>query len=387
MHPPCTRTCGHQSAVGAEAGQDEGDPSVPADRALFHELEAAIAAGSPSRCAAMLWQLTALLDANRLDAAEDVTAVFDTLFLRLTDVIEGATRAELARRLSRIPHAPPRILGRLSADEDPDVCGPVLEHATGLAEADLVSSALTRGQPQLLAISRRRTLAESITDILVDRGDSIVLRTVAANRGARFSDAGFTRLVARADQDDDLQVVTACRDDLPRHLFLRLLTKASEVVRARIGREGQHSPDLIRRIVAEVTRSLAPRPAIDVADYAEGLRAVRRLRRTGALTEATVAAFARDERLQHSVCALAAIADLPVEIVADLMLQPQAEGLLLLAKGLGFGWSTARLLLDLHALYGGTGDADAYLGHFERMTRSAASAMIALKRREPGTRV
>jgi uncharacterized protein (DUF2336 family) len=67
------------------------------------------------------------------------------------------------------------------------------EHAIALG-----ANAETKSQGHLYAISQRATLSEAVTDVLVDRGEQCILRTVAANRGARFSNLGFRKLIERA---------------------------------------------------------------------------------------------------------------------------------------------------------------------------------------------
>ena len=61
--------------------------------------------------------------------------------------------------------------------------------------------ARARGQDHLLAISKRDTLSERVTDVLVNRGDQVVVRSVAGNDGARFSEGGLTRLLDKARGD------------------------------------------------------------------------------------------------------------------------------------------------------------------------------------------
>jgi uncharacterized protein (DUF2336 family) len=59
----------------------------------------------------------------------------------------------------------------------------VLEHSECLDNATLVENARTKSQRHLLAISRRRSLDDVVTDVLVERGDRSVLLSAAANPG------------------------------------------------------------------------------------------------------------------------------------------------------------------------------------------------------------
>jgi hypothetical protein len=83
----------------------------------------------------------------------------------------------------------------------------------------LIECARTKKQEQLLAISRRKTLPDKLTDILVERGDQQVVLSTAKNASSRFSDKGFNTLIKRAHGDDALTSCVAMRSDLPEQLF------------------------------------------------------------------------------------------------------------------------------------------------------------------------
>jgi uncharacterized protein (DUF2336 family) len=53
-----------------------------------------------------------------------------------------------------------------------------------------------------MAISSRIQLNESVTNVLIDRGNSEVVRKLAINLGARFSETGFATLTRRAESDE-----------------------------------------------------------------------------------------------------------------------------------------------------------------------------------------
>jgi uncharacterized protein (DUF2336 family) len=85
----------------------------------------------------------------------------------------------LSIRLAPIANAPPRTIHKLAFDDEIEVAGPVLSQSERLTEAALIESAKLKGQDHMLAISRRRTLGEAVTDILIERGDQQVLLSTA----------------------------------------------------------------------------------------------------------------------------------------------------------------------------------------------------------------
>src|SRR5262245_34061655 len=220
---------------------------------LLTEVEEAISSGSLGRRGEMIRHVTDLFIVGASQCSNEDVALFDTVFTRLAVEIEQAARALLAARLAPIPNAPPITVRALAFDDAIEVAGPVLAQSERLDEAALIENASTKGQDHLLAISRRRTLSEGITDVLVARGDRRGVITVADNPGANFSEAGFARLVSRSDGDDRLAECVGSRPEIPEGLLLELLEKASEAVRAKLEALHPRAKGAVREAVAEAT--------------------------------------------------------------------------------------------------------------------------------------
>ena len=102
-----------------------------------------------------------------------------------------------------------------------------------LRTSDLVEIASTRGQDHLFAISGRTNLPEAVTDVIVDRGEHKVIRKLANNAGARFSETGYSTIIARAEADDELTEILGLRIDLPIKFLRDLLRRATALLPAR----------------------------------------------------------------------------------------------------------------------------------------------------------
>lgn len=63
---------------------------------------------------------------------------------------------------------------------------------------------MVKGQPHLLAISKRSSLSESLTDVLVNRGDTEVISALAENAGARLSEKAYIDLIEKSETDETL---------------------------------------------------------------------------------------------------------------------------------------------------------------------------------------
>ena len=171
------------------------------------------------------------------DAGVDVvaqTASADDLLLKIAARIEAKALARLSHRLAPVPNAPKRTVKELAFHPDIEVARPILVGSERLDESDLLDNARTQSQEHLLEISERKSLSEAITDVLVERGDREVVRSVATNTGARFSNHGFRRLVTRSTGDDVLSTSVGSRRDIPRAHFLKLIERASASVREKL---------------------------------------------------------------------------------------------------------------------------------------------------------
>ena len=136
----------------------------------------------------------------------------------LIEDIEAKALAELSNRMAPVSNAPPGVVRRLADSDDISVAGPVLSIGR-LDDTDLERIAETKGQPHLLAISGRKGIGETLTDVLVQRGDREVVRAVADNAARQAVGRGFTTLVERAADDGVLAEKVGQRPDIPPRLF------------------------------------------------------------------------------------------------------------------------------------------------------------------------
>jgi uncharacterized protein (DUF2336 family) len=158
-------------------------------KSFLRDLDDAVSRGTDESRLRALWHTTDLMIAGSY--SNDEIWTFGEVIGRLADEIEVAARAQLARRLARFDKAPINIIHKLAFDDSIEVAGPVLQESERLEAYALVANVCTKSQTHLLAISKRKSIEETVTDVLVTRGDPEVLNSVAKNDGARFSDFGF----------------------------------------------------------------------------------------------------------------------------------------------------------------------------------------------------
>src|SRR5262245_48638661 len=201
---------------------------------LIDDLERTLATGDNQQRIETLSRITDLFTAGASTYSDEHVALFDDVILKIATRLEAKALARLSTRLAPIPNAPARSIKALAMHDDIRVARPVLSQSPRLDESDLLDTARAKGQPHLLAISERSSLSETVTDVLVERGNREVVHSVARNRGARFSDAGFRILINRSNGDDVLATHVGMRRDLPRPHMIKLIEKASAAVREKL---------------------------------------------------------------------------------------------------------------------------------------------------------
>jgi uncharacterized protein (DUF2336 family) len=332
--------------------------------ALLNEVDQAVEQGSGARRAEIARGLTDLLLANTERYSTAEITLIDDVFVRLVGAIEESSRVLLATRLAPLSKAPPRILRALAQDDAIAVASPILVQSEALDDDALIKCAGTKSQDHLLAISRRKSLAQSVTDILVERGDERVVLSTAQNSGATFSDNGFAALVDRSQADARLAVCVGSRPDIPARLLRQLLDSASDIVRDKLAAERPHLRHEIDRIVAGVAAKIETHATVLSPKYAAAQALVESLNQAGKLSAAKIEAF---------VTAL--MSRLPIDVVEHKLNADFVPFLLVLAKGTGLSWITVRvvlLMLGIRHHRCSDADIDKALVDFQQLSRAAA---------------
>ena len=312
------------------------------------EVEEAIASKDPSRRVGTLRRLTTLFVDQEPSLAEGHVEVFDEVILRLSRDLEQRARMELSEAFGGLAKAPRKVVRSLAFDLDSAIARPVLERSPRLDEDDLVMIARARGQHHLLAISKRQRLSERVTDVLVHRGDQVVVRSVAGNEGARFSSAGVAELLDKAGDDTILQTLLTARQDIPPAQMARLVglarQRASRQLRHELGPAAAGAVDAAVAGAAEsIAQAVGSDPVSD--DFEAASAAVRRRAAEAPLIEDDVLASIRAGRIEEALAALAHVAGVPVAMVANAYRSAHYDPLLFILRSVKFGWGTFKALL------------------------------------------
>ena len=345
---------------------------------LIDELEDSINNGTEQRRLVALRRVSDMFVAGSSRYTSEQIDLFDDVLLRLANHIEREARVRLSHSLASMHNAPPKVVRSLAFDDAIEVAAPVLTNSPQLSDDDLVANARTKSQGHLLAISQRSSLSEAVTDVLVDRGDTGVVRSVAENSGARFSYNGFGRLVERSQGDEILAETVGARADLPRHHFLKLLESASAVVRSRLVASNPQAAALIRDTVAEISGHISREVRNASPEHAQAKKAAKKRYKIRQPTEGDVHMRAHAQDFEKTVVALALFGRLPIDLVERALLDERPDMVLILAKAAGCSRTTTKAILLMQAAGRGMSDADMEqaLASFDRLSTKTAKRVL-----------
>jgi uncharacterized protein (DUF2336 family) len=277
------------------------------------------------------------LDDTKIEHFDDVLGV-------LLNDADQSELVQLSARMAPVENAPRRLIKRLAGDSDIAVAAPVLEQSPRLTTEDLCDIARSGSNSHLLVISGRKGLLEPLTDILINRGDQDVARTIAANETARISAAGVERLLEQAQSDQSL----------------------SERIRAR----ADISPETMKAALARAAARQAGK-----AKAAEAAQAtVSALKAAGQLDHAQISVFAKAGRYEDAVAAVALLANFKYDLIEGMLYPNRIGGIMLVCKAMGWPWCAVDDLLQMAADRNGLTSADIRASHREFLDLSRGTA-------------
>lgn len=216
-----------------------------------------------------------------------------------------------------------------------------------------------------------------------------VVTSAAGNPGAEFSDAGYAKLVARAESNDSLAQRVGSRSGIPRHHLLKLLAKASDAVREKLQAAHPETREEIDGAVRKVAATAQRRTAADDGDVTAARLHVGKLHEARQLDENRVSQFARANKFNETNAAIACLANIPFVTVETMMIEFRSEGVMVLAKVLDFSWPTVKAILDMRGGLQSPANADEAFTKvsYERLKPSTAQQVLRFQRmqQQPAT--
>ena len=275
-------------------------------------------------------------------------------------------------------NAPPALVDLLVREDEISIAGPLLRRSPVVAEPTLIEVARMKGQGHLLAMSQRPKLPVGVTDVIVRRGDREVVRRVAGNAGAQFSQIGYSSLIKRAGGDGVLTLTVGQRGDLSAPQLKDLLAGSADIVRRRLFEVAK--PDkkaAINQAMVEIIG--APKQSEMRRDFAPAQRAILSLHHAGELNEAALLNFAKAHKYEECVAALSAMSAARIATIDRLLTGDRHDPMLILGRAVGLEWATVRALIVLRLGPGrvpSATDIEEARLNFERLAASTAQRVV-----------
>lgn len=305
--------------------------------------------------------LNAVTDLFLLDSEPSGVAQehYGEIALRSLPHLDTEARRDYADNVAATPTLPHRVAVSLANDADAGVARLVLKLSPVLTDTDLAAIAISQTQAHLVAIAERARLSEGVTDILVERGDSAVLRSVSVNEGAQFSDRGFDRLLQRGGADAAVGEALVRRSDLSPQRAERVL-RIVEQMSDPAAETGSHQAATMARQARQQRREVR----LLIADLQAGTRSLDEI----------VDMLAEEDRAFHLAQVIAISAEITNEQALRVLMQRDVSGIAVLARTLGLGKETFQAILTLRGrrLYFKAKDIEDDLKAYEALDTATA---------------
>lgn len=274
-------------------------------------------------------------------ASQSVQYLLGEIVTKLVDQIKTEDRAEAAISLSKLDRLPEDLVKSLVSDDDIAVARPIIRDYRGLTSAILVNLASSASQTHLEAIAGRDAIGPDVTDVVVQRGNSEVVRTLASNQGARFSRFGMSAMVSKAAEDNQLQELLVGRSDLSLEAVGQLLPLVSQQLAAKL-----RSSDLTfnATVVQEQVVSWVSDRKKNIAQVH---RSIERIKGGSEKLDNVLTALMFERRLLDVATVIAGVADLDRDYGFNLVTQGKVDNVVVLLRALAVSWPTAESILAL----------------------------------------
>lgn len=316
----------------------------------LRDLEKLSHEGSSDSRRRMLHRITDLFFATTDQQQQADIDVFGAVMVHLASELEVEARQELAERMAPAERAPRELIVQLAHDEI-QIARPVIQHSPSLTEEDLVKIAGEQSQEHLAVLSEREQLAPAITDLIVERGDSIVLATVARNETASFSNEGIGILSERSVGNENIREALISRKDMPQELISGIKKKVAEKLRAELADSNPGiSDDEINSVVDDKAGHIENDQA---AEQQLSLRKVEWLHQNKQLDEDMIVNYARGRAVEECILALSLQSGLSINMVSHCLLEADLPALGILCKSNNFKDNTFAAVLQLRLIIKG----------------------------------
>lgn len=209
--------------------------------------------------------VTKIADGFNADTLSDgERKMAEEIFQVMVKDAEVRVREALALNLKENSSIPHELAVSLAKDVE-QVALPVLQFSDVLNDTDLIEIIASQSPEKQVAIAKRTSVSETVSDQLVDSGNEDAVATLVANKGAEISESSLLKVVDTLGGKENIQDAVVHRAKLPVAVSERLVTMVSENLASDL--IGRH--DLSENMVTDLILQTRERAVISLSTGAE----------------------------------------------------------------------------------------------------------------------
>jgi uncharacterized protein (DUF2336 family) len=326
---------------------------------------------------------------NKGDVLSDLErALMSEILRQIIHEVEMSVRRGLSDRMAQMKDAPHDLVIAL-ANDSIEVAHPILIDSDLLHDVDLVEIIQHRTLQHQLAIAMRRNLSESVTEALVETGNSDVIKTMLGNPEARLSRATMEYLVEQAKRMDSYQNPLLHRPDLEPELAKRMYWWVSAALRQHIVEHFDVDPFDLDATLETTVKDIMSDDAAAGQGRPKPLELADQLEREGRITAELLVKVLRQGEVPLFEALFARISGLAPKALRRIIFDSGGEALAVACKGIDIPKTEFTTIFMLtRKARPGTGavnprELTRVLALFDRMHLEAARAMVRRWQRDP----
>lgn len=326
--------------VRRATAKNEGTP-LQADLVLARDTDVEVRGELARKIGRLVPTLTDEESARLTDIALEVLNV-------LAGDHEPRVRAIISEELKRADNVPRDLIRKLAEDLEDIVAAPVLEYSPLLRDEDLIEI-IGRGLKgrHLIAVSRRRSLPEPVSDAVVDTGDIPAMAALLENATATIGARALDRIIDAAEHDEKWHNAMVYRDDLPVRTVLRIASFVSAALMEALIERNKDNAGLVEDLRKTV------RDRIEKGEFAGGAAPkdsaetrAQKAFKSNKLDEAAIQTAMDGDDIAFVRYGLGLLADMPIDTVNTMLNSGSGKAVVALAWKAGLSMDTAMKIQD-----------------------------------------
>jgi len=232
---------------------------------------------------------TKIADEMRAGSLSDSErAMAEAIFRVMVKDVEVLVRETVSKSILNLPDISSDIARSLAMDEIDSVALPVLEFSKVLTDEDLVAIIKSCNPDRHVAIAKRKTVSESVSEALVDQGNEDAVAALVSNDGAGISEDTLGKVVDKFGESQRIQYNLVHRETLPLVVAERLVDKVSANIKEYLVAHHELSPELASDVLLDSRERATVRLLSDGKKRHDVMELVRQMAVNGRLSASLI---------------------------------------------------------------------------------------------------